>query len=373
MSGSAFDSDSGESSGDVINTSCQQYDTTKFKWAAALRAGVGLSSLIVCVVVIGIIFCYKKYMFFTQRLVLYLSITSLLHSLSYTLSRIKFTGQRSMNDHYCLFAGFLELYSGWVEVLVICFITLNIFSVALHGSDTSKFELLLVSLCFTVPVLWCWVPYVQLTYGSNGPWCGIRVFNNDCSEHNLGGYMRFFLWQIPLYIGLVSLYFITWILVIVRLNKAAGEWEGSHFDPSASKQKKKLVREFKHFIWYPIVFLMLELPLLISQIYEAVRPHDPMVVLWILEAVTRPLAGVAMVIIYGFDSQTRSLLRRLEIMNTCRMCYKRLSRKKEVTAYDMEVDSRYGDSVEGDRARRTVYEERRIAAVNGLASDHWSK
>lgn len=364
MSGSTFGSSSGEITSYLLNTSCLEYDSTKFKFVAAIRAGVGVASLIFCLVVIIVVFSYKRYMFFPHRLVLYLAIAALLHSFSYTISRVNFTGQRSIIDHYCLFAGFIEFYTGWVELLVICLITLNIFSVVVWGRDTSKFEPLLVTLCYCAPISWCLIPYVQLTYGTCGPWCGIRMFNEDCSEHNLGGYLRFFLWHIPLFVGLLTLYIIAAVMIIAKLNKYAKEWEGAHYDPNTYKQKKKLIREFKYLIWYPTVFLILEVPQLISQIYESIRPNHPNAVFWVMEAVTVPLAGVAVAVVFAFDSQTRSLLRRLEVKNMFRACCKLFTTKEEVTVYDIEVDTQYGDSVEGERARRIIYEEQRIAAID---------
>lgn len=373
-----FTTDLQESSSDSTNmtTSCEMYDSTMFKLVAVVRAGVGLSSLVFSLLVIFVIFCYKRYTIFTQRLVLYLAIAVLLHSLSYIVSRVNFSDQRKITDPYCLFAGFFEFYAGWVELLVICLITFNLFLVAVCGEDTSKWERFMLPFLFLGPFLWCSLPYIQLTYGTNGPWCGIRVFNDDCSRHNLGNYFRFFLWHFPLYFVFLTLYIIALVLVAIKLKKDAKEWEGARYDPKASKQKKKLIREFKFLIWYPIIFMVFEIPLLVSHIYEPAVPHKPNVVLWMLEAITPPLAGTAIAIVYCFDKQTRQLFRKTEIKNMClspcllvkNVCLSpcsMLCTKKEptVSPYDVVFYPRHGDSLEGERARRTLYEQRRIAAI----------
>ena len=90
-------------------TSCYEtLDSTQYKIAAAIRASIGLFSFFCCLGVVLVIVLYKKYKFFIQRLILYLAVAALVHSISYTLARVNYYTPRPIEDPYCYFGGLLK-------------------------------------------------------------------------------------------------------------------------------------------------------------------------------------------------------------------------------------------------------------------------
>lgn len=367
-----------EASSENISCISVLYDTPAFKAVAAVRTAVAVFSLACSLVVIFLVCCYKKYQFFPQRLILYLAIVSAVHSVVFGVSRVNYHATRSVLDVLCLVDGFAELYTSWVELLLIACITAHLFLLLVCGIETSQKEVLHLLVSFLTPLLWCWVPFIDHSFGSSGPWCGIRVHSeDDCSLYVLGVVLRFLLWQVPLY-SLFLIFFLSCLLAILsKLKKDSLKWEGSHYDPKAQKVKLKMIRQVKPLLYYPMVFLLLKLPLLISQIYEAVHPQKPTVILWLLDALTSPMGGAVIALVYVCDATTRTKLwhcgQQWRSGHLCSCCYcclptdgaddgegRRKRSSTHVVDYSVEVDAIFGDSMEGEKARRMLRQQARI-------------
>ena len=98
---------------------CFPYESTKFQAVTLLSSSVALVSALACILVtVGIIY-FKKYLFFTQRLILYLSIAATLNSMAIMLrfhSAVHGTDTGSQK-HFCTASAFLEQISGWWATL----------------------------------------------------------------------------------------------------------------------------------------------------------------------------------------------------------------------------------------------------------------
>ena len=316
-------------------------------------ASVGLFSFLSCVCVILISVCLKKYQFFTQRLVLYLTVAATFHSLAYIVGRVNFYTHRQIKDPYCHFAGSFELYAAWSELLSICCITFNLFTITVLSRMPRRecMEWIYLTVTFLLPLTWCWIPFVEQAYGTAGPWCGIRSLEEDCSLFKFGHVLQYALWYVPVY-TIFLVIFIASIVITVKVRRDIRKYEGTPWTPTVKISKQKIREEVKPLLWYPLIYLVLRTTLLASQIYDSVEPQNPLLALWVLQVVTSPFAGAAIAFMYAFDLETLTHLKA-----SCRVLCTGTpkSRKQDVADYDFEMYSMYGDSIEGAVARRCEY------------------
>ena len=336
----------------------QLFDSQPYKIVAIVCSLIAFFSLLCSTGVVVVILCSKKYRVFHQLLTLHLAVATIAHSLIYTIGRVDFSAERELSPPYCMFIGFADLYTSWVELLAIASITFNLILLSIYEEQVNNIHIVHVIVVYLSPLLWIWIPFTVGGFGVRGPWCGIRVHGPSCEVYRTGILMRFALWQIPLYTFFLPLFIISSIVVFIKLKRRTEHWDGPGSDPEAIARKGhyKIFREIKPLLLFPIIYLLLKLPLLISQIYEAIEPLEPVIVLWILEAIFSPFAGAVIAVMYGLDPQTRTKLRRCQLqslyVSCCGVCVRMCKRQDtRVAAYNVGRHEAYGDSVEGEAAR----------------------
>lgn len=293
------------------NSCYVEFVPAAFTAVAAVRAFVGFISFIACLLVIVLLVLFKKYRFFAQRLILYLTLAAALHALSYTLARVNYYTPRPITDPYCNFGGLFNHYTAIVELIAIWCLSLSIFANAIFRRRTNRLELLYIILPWTLPLTYIWIAVWKKGYGTEGPFCGIRFFNDDCSPFALGKWLVFGMWYIPLYTSL-GLIFVMFVIVGLRIWWDARKWQGK-YDPKTMQRKAMMKNEIRPIIWYPIIYMALNMFSLINQIYYAARPGHPQIALWFLRALISPIRGAFIAIVYALDKETRTQLRWIKI------------------------------------------------------------
>jgi hypothetical protein len=294
-----------------------RFDRFDFKVQAALRSVIGLFSAVCCALVIFIIVLFKKYKFYTQRLILYLAIAAMIHAFSFCLTRVNYTSPRPIEDNYCNFGALLNHYTAANEVLSVCFMTLNLVVKAVCNRSTVKAEPFIVLAIFLLPATWCWVPYVlEGGYGTTKGWCTIRTLNEDCTPYRYEAWLQFGLRYIPLY-TLMLITIISIVLVGFRMNMASMKW-----DTVNSAIRENLKREILSIILYPIIFILFNIFSLINQIYTTIHPDlkevpPAYVVLIYLRVLTTPLRGAFIALAFALDKETRKRLRLTHCRAAC--------------------------------------------------------
>ena len=349
---------SGSGDGDSESlVSCQTnvYDTGPYKAVAAVRVVTGLTSFIGCLLIVLFVLYGKKYrVVMTQKLILFLAISATLHSFSYLVGRINFYSERPIIDHYCLFAGFLELYTGWTEQLCILCISCNLLSEVTCHPNMKNAQWLYVFVIFTLPLFWCWIPFVDLAYGTSGPWCGIRILTEDCNLFVFGLILRTLLKKLPvatLFVATIFFSVTTWIL----LKRKIRQWETAYPQRRAI-DRTECLSELKLLLWYPPVYNLLQVFLLGNTLYDTILPNSPILTLWFLQVLTSPLAGLAIALMCALNSEI-NLVSRAKVWCTRHLQPHRSSDAKK-PQLDMRVSEYhadyvfYGDSIEGTRNHR---------------------
>lgn len=280
----------------------ERFDSTTFKVLAGLRASVGFISFLCCLVVVFVIIFFKKYKHFSQRLVLNVAIAALIHSFSYTTARVNYYTVREIDDPYCYFGGMFNHYTAAVELISIWFTTINIFSVGMFGKNISKFEPVYYLVTYLLPSLWFWVPVFLRAYGTTGGWCGIKSFNADCTRFSHSTAIQFGIWFIPLYIS-TFIIIIALVSVAIKILYSIHRWKGT-YDPVKQATKQALKKEVSSLVWYPIIYLFLNMFSFISQIYRAINGSSSLT-LSFLRVFTSPFRGAFIAVAFTLASDTR--------------------------------------------------------------------
>ena len=287
------------------NTSClTQFDTTAYKIATGLRVSLSFVSLLCILSIIGLVILFKKYRFFTQRLILYMCIAAAVSSLVGTLNAVATIAYTSSAlTGYCVFIGFMDQYAGCCVLLAQTVLTLVVFLKVMFNKNTDRLEILYFVIIFFSPILICWIPFINQAYGANGPWCWITSTDQFCQRFIFGFVCQLLVWYIPLYLLMATL-FIMLLVVIVSLHRRRFRWEGV-YDPNSTAFNTTMEKEARPLIAYPLIFISLNFVLLINRLYNIINPGGDNEVLWFISAISYPLQGAIIALAYTLDADTR--------------------------------------------------------------------
>ena len=318
------------------NLTCfTSYDNDWFAAVVGVRSAVAILSILCCIVVILLIVLFQKYNFFTQRLILYFTIATLSYSI---VSAINVEGYKAYRDStingYCVFIGFLEQFTSWWFLLAVTCIVVDLFIKVIFNKMTDlRFEIAYIIITFVSPILIAWIPFVDVAYGPSGAWCWIRSTNSDCSFYLFGTILRFLLFYCPLYI-LLFVQLVLLVIVFIKLRRQHRSWAGK-FDPDTLEMKRRMQKEVRPLITYPIVFLLANVFPLMNRIANVIQ-DEPILPLWFLVAIVFSIQGVIVMFAFALDPETRKKLTWRHIV----AAFKNLvSRQGRIEEYDIHQDN----------------------------------
>ena len=293
------------------NASCSPYDSPDYARVALASALSASVSLIAASFVVFVIIFFKKWKFTTQRLVLYLAISSLLASISTIVHRVDYQNQTTaFYTNFCTFGGFFEQVTSWMVLNAIMVITTYLFVLMAFQKDTKKLEMIVyIPLVFVFPLLISLIPFVGSSYGRSGAWCWIRTEERGtCDLFSLGQYFIFALWFVPVHV-LLAVLIIMYIIVLIcirpnRRRKLA--WEKKMTEEDWKKNRKHAIR----LVAYPFIYILLSCFPLMNRIQSGIERGRPSLVFWYMSAIAFPLAGGLIGLAYVLDPKTRRRLTR---------------------------------------------------------------
>ncbi len=325
----------------------EKFRTDVFHAVGIVRAVSGGISVIASLLVILLIVLFKKYIFFTQRLILYLGIASMLNGLAIALQGATYYPDNNHTDTYCSLSGFVEQTTHWSLLLAVVSITLDIYLTVVHKihADQKKRQVIYPVMIFLSPIVINVIPFFNNAYGLAGPWCWITT---DCGTDTYGLVCQYILWYVPLYsaiIGIITIY----LIVYISIKNGQRKYHGK-FDPNRIKETQQMIKEIIPLIYYPIIFLLLQIPPTMNRIAEQFSDKEE-IPLWFLHAFFSPLQGGLMCIVYAMDPETRARLR-----NTSWRTIFQLSKSDNVVSeYNVQHD-RSDSANESDRAQYWKYD-----------------
>lgn len=293
---------------DYINCSTP-FDSSEYTNLAIVKQVAGCISFIVCCLVIVLIVLLKKWKFFSQRLILYLTISALLSSMANILNRVDFNGNSSdFLTEFCIFGGFFTQVSAWMTLNAVTGITIYLFSRAILNKNTDKYEWVYLAFIFIIPFLFNWIPFIHNSYGSAGVWCWIRSFDhNTCEVLIFGHWLQFGLLYIPVY-TILAVMLGLYILIIISICHKRKSVVGGN-NSQRNKVIRKMVSEVIVLLAYPLIYFFLNIPLLLNRIYTSARPTEPSLLLWYLSGLFIPLQGTltGLAFIFSLDVCKKNL------------------------------------------------------------------
>ena len=361
-SGSLIQPDSVVVNDSSANASCPSpFDSKEYRIVvAAVSAATSVVSILACVFVILLIVLFKRYMFFTWRLVLYLTIAACVHSIFIVLNRIDYHIRNSGTQNYCIFAGFFGEYTIISQLMAVVCITSNLFVNAILNKRTDRLERLYVVLTFALPLAISLIPFIHHSYGSAGVWCWIRSRSEDnCSIFVYGTILQYTLLYIPVVITLVVI-FVIWLLIKCKLARNKRRWAG-RYDHQAELVKAQIRREVEPLVWYPLVFIILNLVPLANRIQGAVSPSNPVLGLWVVTAICLPLQGGLFALTFTLHPSNLRSLRWRELKAAVAVW--RYSREAVVQEYAVEIteDFRETEAVDMHNHRYTGFDKYNVS------------
>ncbi|XP_069103712.1 cyclic AMP receptor-like protein A isoform X2 [Argopecten irradians] len=283
----------------------------------AIRQTTGALSFVGCTFMIAVIWLFKKYAAFSQRLILYLSIGALLDSIAYLMGGLRPDGPM------CDFQAWWMTFFDWTVLLWVCCITFNLYLNVIKMITKESLEWVYHVLCWGLPLLLSCLPFIGNHYGPAGAWCWIA----DNWHWRVG------IWYGPLFLMILCL-FVVYIYITYVLTRKASSWQGT-YDPDTERHKELMKEDIKPLRAYPCIYLAVSIFPLINRIQNAISPEYPVFPLMVLAALSSPIHGAVNAIVFGLDRETFSRLTPSQIKVAF---LKRISRGSGIQEYHHEEE-----------------------------------
>ena len=267
----------------------------------------GTVSMIACCIILFLFVLFKKWIFFTQRLVFYLILASLSNAFSQVLHRFNYSNKN--DTKFCIFGGFLEQVTSWMLLNSVFSITIYLFAMAVFSRNTKRLEPLYLSAIFVFPILIGFFPFIQSSYGPSGAWCWIKVLDPEtCKPFYPGVAFMVVLWFLPFYIIAITM-LVMYAAIIASLYKhrCRKSWDNETTAETMhlnEENRKKIVS----LIAYPIIYFVLMQFSMMNRVENGINPITPNIVFWYFAAICSPIAGAAVAAAYTLDQETRKRL-----------------------------------------------------------------
>lgn len=306
-------------------SSCAEiYEDTYLPILLGVRCALSFISSICIGCMIALMIIFQKYRVFTQRLILYLAISTLIYQAVSTIdvtSIQAYSNERAL--HYCKFIGFITQVVVWWPILATCIIVFDIFMKVLFFKKTEGLEKLFIVLIFVSPLLFSWVPFIDRAYGPTGYFCWIKDRNfEDCSKYEFGFIVRFVLFFVPIYV-LTGLLFVLLTASFIAIRKKRNTFFGSNKEEKTLQ--KMMEKEIKPLLGYPFIFLIPNVFSLILSLYTVFHGSggDEVVAIGLITSILYRLEGVAITLVFILDSETRKKLNTKSIKDAWKQMVQR--------------------------------------------------
>lgn len=302
------------------------------KWVSALPSVIG------CLFTIFIIWLFRKYTEFSQRMIVHLSIATFIQATSFLL--VDFSSKESTP---CIIQGFLMHFIAWVILLWILAVMMNLILQVMCAKRMSRYEVQISIFCWFFPVLIAVMPFADDAYGPAGPWCWLK----NTWRWRFGAW---YIWSIASELFLL----VAFILITYKLRKNEKSCVGTY--DSGYNVRHRLVKEAVRTLrLYPIVYFFVIIFPAINRIQNVIHGSEgcdqyifPLV---LLHTLTDPLDGLGITLVFVLDRRTRRLLNLRSIKEAWRRKFKnkleiqefnlksRLSRSDFVVATRISISS----------------------------------
>ena len=196
-------------------------------------------SIIGCLSTIFIVWLYRKYTEFTQRMIIHLSIATLLQAIIFLLVDIE-----QESTPLCKAQGALLQFSSCVILLWIISIIVNLLCNVIWLRIIDKCEPVITFICWGLPMIIAAIPFTDDAYAPAGAWCWYK---------NSVGWMfgTWYAWSMASFVFL----FISIAVITYKIRSRSKDVVGT-FD-AENYSRRKSIREAVHTLRiYPIAYFL---------------------------------------------------------------------------------------------------------------------
>lgn len=227
-----------QGSGDVLSepyTKC--FNLSHFGSLSLIRGSTAGFCFFLCCLTLVLTCVTKTWQSVHQRLFLYLTVSTVVY-LAVLTFHIEHFFDYSGQNRFCVAIGFLDQYTGTVQLFFALGITLFLFAdVCLKCMKKDCISLIphqfpqccrtqkcafvlevgLVGAAISLPIIISIIPFLLVSYGETGPWCWIKTLEDHRCKDSTGGFWeQMGLWYIPFAtVALLSFLFILMMVAIL--------------------------------------------------------------------------------------------------------------------------------------------------------------
>ena len=145
-----------------------------------------------------------------------------------------------------------------------------------------------------------------------------------------------YLWYIPLYI-ILPILIVLYVIILIKIycyKRRKWSWNQAHED---SHQQKKITKQIWSLLWYPLIFILINVVPLINRIDGLVDPNNPKLVIWMLTAILLPIQGGFIALAYTLlDPDTRKRLKPARFKSAIKDFCQNIGKGSDVMEYPLE-------------------------------------
>ena len=258
-------------------------------------------SLLGCIFVIAIIVIYKKYVFSTQRLMLYLGISVMVNVTGQMIQAILIINNRTDGIACEVVAFMCQSAASSILISVTCISFELLIGIVFYKESGRRLNQFYFFAVFILPALTNWIPLVFKTYGFSGHSC--EIVTSQCTK---GAVLQIILWWIPLYLTIMGV-IIIYIIITCKLSFDKKKYTAM-LELNRNEVYKKTYDDVMYLKYYPIIYLVGNLIPVISDSIDIWHPEKPVYWLWIAATVIRGLQAGFLTLIVTLDPKTRKRL-----------------------------------------------------------------
>ena len=288
-------------------SNCSSFTERDLKIIEITGAISSFISILGCLFVIVIMVTYKKYVFSTQRFILYLTISVLLDAM---VNVIDGGGYHFLSKHKisCEVIGFIKVYLIWSILLSLLCILIELVLHTICQRASGPIEWVYIPVIFLLPATTTWIPFIHGAYRRVNGECDIQTINpENCTKSTYGLVLKAFLWWIPLYLT-ISIGGIIYITVLCRLRHNRHKYTPLvELDREIVYQRG--VQGVSHLKWYPLLYFAINLIPIVTSSLEYWKPNKTNLTLLVISTIIKGLQGSFIAIVFALDSKTRKRLK----------------------------------------------------------------
>ncbi len=211
-----------------MSNKCYYFDKDNCHNIGMARGIAGLVITTVSIAALIVILVLRAFRKYSQRLFLYLTIATLLHAPIYIMEVTAVECRHKdqipkAREPLCTITGTLDMYSSWLQNLMVLWISGYLFRVVVlrKALSTIKVEIIVLPLFLLVSIAPALIPLIHRTYGVDGAWCWITAYQeNSCHKIDYWGLgYQIGLWYVPFFVETAIVLVVVISIVITFINR----------------------------------------------------------------------------------------------------------------------------------------------------------